>query len=125
LADDTRLGHCRPAAELEGDCYRTELENPMTLPVKDPGESVFMEFDFTADLPTIAAATVTITPDARGGDPNAAAMLVGAHQIVGTVVRQRVQGGIAGVAYIPRCVATNGADVRVLADVLRVQWAGG
>ena len=97
----------------------------MSLPVKDPGESIVMEFDFTADLPAVAAATVTITPDARGGDPNAAAMLVGMPQVAGAVVRQRVQGGIAGVAYVPRCVATNGADVRVLADVLRVQWAGG
>lgn len=92
------------------------------LPVKDPAESVVVEFVFAEldSAPSLAA--VSIAP-IGAADPAAAAMLDGTGQIVGTSVFQRVKSGLSGVSYKMRCAATRGDDVRVIAAVLPVKVA--
>ncbi len=88
---------------------------------KTPAESVVVEFDFSAELDTITSATMSIR--AIGTDPLASSVLVGAHQLNGASVLQRVGGGVNRVDYEIICIATYGSDVRELAGTLRVRSA--
>ena len=92
-------------------------------PIKDPAESVVVEFDFTDELSTIDSATVTVAVFGTGTDPDMAAMVDGAVQISGSSVLQRIKGGVSGLAYTLRCVAVGGSDIRVRADTMPVRVA--
>lgn len=92
------------------------------LPVKDPAESVVVEFVFAELDSAPSLASVSIAP-IGATDPSAAAMLDGAAQIVGASVFQRVKSGLSGVSYKLRCEATRGDDVRVIAAALPVREA--
>ncbi len=92
------------------------------LPVKDPAESVVVEFVFLEFDGAPSLASVSIAP-VGAADPAAAAMLDGVGQIVGASVFQRVKSGLPGVSYKLRCEATRGDDVRVIAAVLPVREA--
>lgn len=90
---------------------------------KTPAESVVIEFDFSAELDTVTSATMTIRALGVGADPLAAQVLVGAHQLNGASVLQRVGGGVNRVDYEINCIATHGDDVRELAGTLSVRPA--
>lgn len=92
------------------------------LPVKDPAESVVVEFVFTELDSAPSMAAVSIAP-IGAADPDAAAMLDGAAQVAGASVFQRVKAGLSGVSYKLRCEATRSDDVRVIAAVLPVKEA--
>lgn len=92
-------------------------------PIKDPSESIVIEFDFVEELAAIDSAVTAIAIHGSGVDPDVASMLDGALQISGTSVLQRVRAGVPGVDYTLRCVATRGADVIVRADNMPVRSA--
>lgn len=90
------------------------------LPEKSPEDSVVVAFEFDGELVAIDSAVVSIAV-IDGADPAAAAMLVGALQIQGTNVLQRISTGLDQVNYTLRCVATHGEDVRVNHAILPVR----
>lgn len=90
------------------------------LPIKDPVESVVVTFNFTGEMPAISVAAVAVSVH-KGQDPDPSAVLFGPPQVSGTEVRQRVKNGLSGVTYRLRCVATNGDDVIVRADLMTVK----
>ena len=90
-------------------------------PIKDPAESVVIEFDFTGEMSAIGTAVVEIDTMDGAVDPGVASMRDGAHQIVGTKVLQRVSYGVSGINYAWRCLAINGSDKILLADVMPVK----
>lgn len=92
------------------------------MPTKDPSESVVVEFDFEGELTSIVSAVVTNTVH-DGSDASPSSMLYGTPQIDGTKVLHRVQGGVSGVTYKLRCVATSGMDVIVRSALLPVKTA--
>jgi hypothetical protein len=92
------------------------------LPNKDPAESVIVEFDFTGELTTPSIAVVSVVTES-GHDPGPESILQGSPQIIGAKVYQRLNGGVQDVDYHLRCEATQGDDVRVLADTLPVRIA--
>lgn len=92
-------------------------------PIKDPTESVIVEFDFTGEMSDITSAEVSISIHGTGMDADMASMLVGALQIIPPKVLQRVALGVPGVNYKLRCKASHGSDVRVRSDVMPVRTA--
>lgn len=90
------------------------------LPVKDPEESVVMEFDFSDDLPEVLSAIVSITVE-DGEDLNFTSILDGSAQIKGTSVYQRLSHGVHEVLYKVRCEASYGVNVAVQSDLLYVK----
>lgn len=90
---------------------------------KDPAESIVVEFDFSSEMTAVSSAVVSIAIHGSGVDPAVASMLDGAPQISGTSVFQRVQLGVDGVNYCPKCVGINGSDKIVRARVLAVRNA--
>ena len=74
---------------------------------KHPNEIVPISFDFGA-LPgaIIASASSPLLVASRhegAADADPAAMLVGAPQIIGDQVRQKIRGGVADATYLFRC----------------------
>lgn len=92
-------------------------------PVKDPAESIVVTFDFSSEMSSIDSAITAVSVLADGVDPAVAAMLVGAPQVSGTNVLQRVAAGVHGNNYKMRCVAVHGDDVLVRADIMPVRTA--
>ena len=92
-------------------------------PVKDPAESVVVQFDFTGELTSITGATTSIAIHGPGADPGIGTMLDGPLQISGASVFQRVRAGVHGLDYNLRCEATSGATVIVRAAVMMVRTA--
>lgn len=90
--------------------------------IKDPGESVVIDFDFSSELSAVDSAVVGISVYA-GADATPAAVLDGPMQILGKRVLQRVSGGVSGTSYKLRAVATRGSDVIVRTDILEVKTA--
>jgi len=90
-------------------------------PIKDPAESVVMEFDFSSEMAAISSASVAVSIYGSGTDPAVATVLDGALQISGTSVFQRVHNGVHGVDYALRCLATSGSDILLRADVMPVR----
>lgn len=90
--------------------------------IKDPGESVVIDFDFSSELSGVDSATVAVSVY-TGTDPAPAAVLEGPLQILGKSVLQRVGGGVSGVSYKLRAVATKGSDKIVRTDILEVKTA--
>lgn len=88
--------------------------------IKDPTESVVLEFDFSSELTGIDSATVEAE---AAEDPLAAQFLTGTAQIAAASVLQRISGGVDGVRYTVRCTAVSGADVIVRTGVVAVRRA--
>ena len=77
---------------------------------KDPDSVEFFKFDYTHDNrfetgETIISATIEVTV-LRGKDANADDLLSGAVIISGLTVSQLVTGGLSGVTYDIKCLAT-------------------
>lgn len=77
---------------------------------KDPDSTEYFRFDYTNDSrfatgETIISATVTVTV-MNGRDSNASALLSGPVIISGLTVSQLITGGILGVTYDIKCLAT-------------------
>jgi hypothetical protein len=87
---------------------------------KDPNESFPVSFDFSALLPSVTNATVTVSL-LGGADPSPSSLLHGAPQVSGAAVRQRIKGGVHNCQYKIVCQATNGVDTFVQAAQLRVR----
>ena len=99
------------------------MENCIMTPIKDPAESIVLDFDFSTELAGIDSAVVAVAVHGAGTDPAVATMIDGAVQISGTHVLQRVKKdtGVNGVDYKWRCTATSGANVIVRSDVMPVR----
>ncbi|MCL2656826.1 MAG: hypothetical protein FWD62_05280 [Betaproteobacteria bacterium] len=95
------------------------------LPIKDPEESVVIEFDFSAEAASVSSPLVVASIEYSGpddADPAPMAVLSGVPQVLGASVLQRVQGGIAGTDYGLRCLAiTEAGDALVASAVLPVR----
>lgn len=82
-----------------------------TWPPKAAGATKNFEFDFISDLAageTLSGATVTATVWS-GNDGNPSGLISGAASISGTVVTQKLTGGVAGNIYAVTCTATTSA----------------
>ena len=99
-------------------------------PVKDPGESVVLSFDMSADLPT--GVTLTGVPNVtvsvlEGTDPSPSSILNGGSSLDSslTMVLQPVFGGVSGTLYEVKatCNTTQSTIVLVLAGALPVRNA--
>lgn len=98
-----------------------------SLPAKDPAERILVDFDFTPDFdageeiagtPTVGVSLVA------GTDPSPAAILLGTPTVAAGVVRQTINGGVAGATYRLRCAATlDSGRILVLAATLPVRTA--
>lgn len=75
----------------------------MTLSDKSPGEIIHVTFEMKNLTAAPLTPTVTITQLSGPADSNVATMAVGAPQISGTQVRQKVQGGLNGCNYAVKC----------------------
>lgn len=76
---------------------------------KDPAEIIVVSLDFAAICATPSNAVVTAQHDDGPADASPQAVISGAAQINGTVVLQRLQGGVDGTAYKLR-FQVDGAD---------------
>lgn len=90
-------------------------------PIKDPAESVVIEFDFTGEMSSIDTAVVSVDTMDGAIDPAVAGVKDGTHQIIGTKVFQRASLGVSGVNYAWRCLAIQGSDKILRADVMPVK----
>ena len=77
---------------------------------KDPDSVEFFKFDYIHDNrfetgETITSASISVTV-VRGKDPNADNLLSGAVAISGLTVSQLIVGGVVGVVYALKCLAT-------------------
>jgi hypothetical protein len=80
-------------------------------PPKQVGATKTYPFDFISDLAvseTITGATVTALVWS-GNDPTPSNLISGAATISGTVVSQKLTGGVAGNIYAVTCTATTSA----------------
>ncbi len=96
------------------------------LPVKDPGESVVVLFDFSAETASVSSPSVTSSVRwSLPGDASPSAVLDGAPSISGSNaahVLQRVDGGVDLTDYALRCTAMSAeGDVLVVPAVLPVR----
>lgn len=95
----------------------------MSFDSKDPGEIVPLSFDFRGltsepSNPVIAVTRFSGNPDAS----DLTSMLVGAPQVIGTQIRQKVTGGVLGTNYRFRCQVDTPEGLRwVLAGVMAVE----
>lgn len=87
---------------------------------KEPGDIVVVSFDFAPNAISVSAPVVTIAL-AAGTDPNAEAMLLGAPQVSGAVVTQRVQAGLHGCDYTLQCAADAGVERFTIDAILPVR----
>jgi hypothetical protein len=91
---------------------------------KDPDEIKVLKFDFARDLDganitSVQAVTATVV---KGVDTNPANLLAGAAQASGTIVMQRLQGGVSGVVYRVRVrVQDSNNNVHVATDTVLVK----
>jgi phage gp36-like protein len=85
---------------------------------KDPGESIIVEFDFADQATSISGPTVTVQVAAGSPDNNPAAILIGGPVIAGTIVRQRIAGGVHGVDYYLECTAGSGTGDTLTIDAV-------
>jgi len=96
---------------------------PAAFAAKDPAETVWLAFDFSALAGSLALFGPVVTvAEPSGTDTNPAALLAGAPTLQGTTVLQRVQGGQAPLNYRLRAQvdATDGSRW-VLVGVLPVR----
>lgn len=95
----------------------------MILPSKLVGESLHLYMDFASFIEvgeTISSAVTTATVY-RGTDATPSAVISGAVSISGTIVTQKVIGGVAGVLYTIACTATiNNGEIITMYGYLAV-----
>lgn len=108
---------------MENVCSIKKMENRNMTPIKDPAESIVLEFDFSSELGSVDSATVAVTVHGDGVDPSALSMIDGAVQISGASVYQRISNGVAGVNYKLKCLAVSGSDIIARSDVMPVRTA--
>lgn len=96
------------------------MDTPVIGP-KDVGENRVVGFDFSTELAAgenLSGASVAVTVIA-GSDPASNAILSGSPFILGSLVKQRVVGGVAKTTYHLRCTATtDGGNTIVVAGNL-------
>lgn len=92
----------------------------MSLDPKSPLETYLVSFDFSENLNSVTSAIVSAELD-TGSDPQFASVVSGFPTIVGSVVHQRVTGGVHFCDYRLRCTATDGTDTFVLDTILPVR----
>lgn len=92
---------------------------------KDPAEIVPLAFDFATLTSTPTNPVVTIARDSGPkGALDLSGMLLGSPQIVGTEVRQKIQGGVAATTYRVRAQVDTADGFRyVLTGLLPVEAA--
>lgn len=74
---------------------------------KDPGDSVVVEFDFSADATSITSPAIAVQVSDALADPTPNAIKSGGITISGAKALQRLIGGVAGLDYYLQCTATN------------------
>lgn len=94
----------------------------MSLPRKDPSETVYISFDFSNVASSITSSTITVTVNSGVADSSPSSILSGLPTIVGTVVNQLVTGGTAGTNYLIKCSVVSGAQTFVDATILPVDY---
>ena len=97
---------------------------PQRLDPKDPGEDVFVVWEFEALTSTPTSPVVTVTRHAGEADATPSAIVSGSPTISGTKVLQKVVDGTDGTDYSMRC-EVDGPDGShwVLVGVLPVRAA--
>ena len=97
---------------------------PQRLDPKDPGEDVFVVWEFEALTATPTSPVVTVTRHAGEADDTPSAIVSGSPTISGTKVLQLVTAGNVGTDYSMRC-EVDGPDGAhwVLVGVLPVRAA--
>lgn len=95
-----------------------------TLPFKDPGETLLVEFDFSAELAageTIETAVISCVL-LKGYDVNPSGILADAAQLTTPKVFQLISGGVDGSYYKISCTAsTSGGEIIILKAVVPVR----
>ena len=94
----------------------------MSLPRKDPSETVYISFDFSNVASSITSPVISVTTSSGTADTNPSAILSGVPSITGAVVSQLVTGGVAGTNYLIKCSATSVAQTFVDATILPVDY---
>lgn len=89
--------------------------------IKDPGESVVLEFDFSSELSAIDSVALTATIYGDGTDPALGTFFDGASQISGKKVFQRISAGVRGIAYKVKAIGTHGSDKIARRDIIYVE----
>lgn len=93
----------------------------MSKKIKDPAESVVIDFDFSSELTAVDSASVAVFVHGAALDPDLTSFLEGPHQISGTHVFQRISGGIRGMKYRVECLAKKtGGDSIIRKDVIHI-----
>ncbi|MFO1268561.1 MAG: hypothetical protein U1F25_13700 [Rubrivivax sp.] len=84
---------------------------PESLSPKAPGETVFTGVDFKRLTATPSAPVVTATRFAGAADPTPEAIISGAASVNGSIVVQKIVGGVSGCTYMLRfqCSAPDGS----------------
>lgn len=94
----------------------------MTLPEKDPLETVPITFEFSNLTSAPITPVVTITQTAGPEDLSVGTMASGSPVVVGTQVRQKVTAGVHGCDYELQCQVDTSEGYRyVLAGTLQVR----
>lgn len=86
---------------------------------KDPAEIIPVMFDFTGLVKKIDSAATTISVR-LGVDGDPSVLVVASAQIIGTQVKQLIQGGIDGVIYRIRMDIVRGGEQHAVAVYLPV-----
>lgn len=94
----------------------------MSLPRKDPNETVYITFDFSNVAVSVESPVITAAVDSGKADANPSAILSGSPIVSGTTVLQLVTGGVAGSNYLLRCSVNVGAETVVNATILPVDY---
>lgn len=83
----------------------------MTVGPKAPNEVKVITFDYIEQLSSVTGVSLvaaSISVDVIDGeDPNPMSILLGGHAVDGIKVRQGIAGGLDGVTYALRCLATD------------------
>lgn len=91
---------------------------------KDPAEIVPLSFEFVALTNSPGNPAISIVRHSGAADASPASMLAGSPQLIGTQVRQKVTGGVAGATYaIKAQVDAPDGSRYVLAGLLPVESA--
>lgn len=95
-----------------------------TFTAKDPAETIYLTFDFSALATEVSAPDVTIARIRGTDDPTPESVLSGSPSASGGKVVQTVTGGVVGTDYLIRCqVDTIDGQRFVLAGTLPVRTA--
>ena len=89
---------------------------------KDPDEIIPLTFNFSGLTSAPISPTITVAHIEGPEDPDPVALLVGSPQVIGTQIRQKIQGGVADANYRFRCQVDTPEGLRwILSGVLPVR----